>query len=54
MYGVKILMYLLNKISGAEKEYFFWVYREGRFFEGFMKIDLGGIDLVQGHHTTAI
>ena len=54
MCEVKILMYLLNKISGAEREYFWWNYREERFIEGFMKIDLGGIRLVQGHHTNPI
>ena len=54
MCGVKILMYLLNKISGAEREYFFGVYRKEMFFEGFMKIDLGGIELVPAHHTTSI
>ena len=55
MCGIKILMYLLNKISGAENNnFFFWIYREGMFFERFMKIALGGIRLVPGHHTTSI
>ena len=54
MCELKILMYLLNKISGAEREYFFGVYRKERFIEGFMRIDLRSIDLVQSHHTIAI
>ena len=54
MRGVKISMYLLNKISGAERGYFWWNYREERFIEGFMKIDLGDIDLVPTHHTNPI
>ena len=54
MCELKILMYLLNKISGAEREYFWWNYREERFFESILGFDLGGIRLVPGHHTTAI
>ena len=47
MRELKILMYLLNKISGAEKN-IFWV------FESILGFDLGDIDLVPTHHTTAI
>ena len=47
MCELKILMYLLNKISGAEREYF-W------FFEGILGFDLRDIDLVPAHHTTTI
>ena len=54
MCGLKILMYLLNKISGAERGYFWWNYREWMFFESILGFDLGDIDLVQVHHTNPI
>ena len=47
MCELKILMYLLNKISGAERGYF-------QFFESILGFDLRDIELVPTHHTTTI
>ena len=54
MCELKILMYLLNKISGAEKYFFRQIYRKERFFESILGFDLGEIELVQCHHTNPI